>query len=107
MTAKLADLPPEYNPRRMAATGVGVLEHGLPALPEVLTYQMAVPIAYWKADRCAAFSWSQWHGMPMLARPQATFAGGRTGGYVDSVGQATVIAVPQLGLRRRGICQPL
>jgi hypothetical protein len=50
---ELADLPPEYNPRHMAATGVAVLEHGLPALPEVVTYQMAVPVAYWKAERCA------------------------------------------------------
>ena len=58
---ELADLPPEYNPRRMAATGVAVLERGLPALPEVLTYQMAVPIAYWKADRCAVVLFLRFH----------------------------------------------
>ena len=58
---ELADLPLEYSPRRMAATGVAVLEHGLPALPEVLTYQMAVPIAYWKADWCAVVLFLRFH----------------------------------------------
>jgi len=33
--------------------GIDVLEHGLPALPETLSYQMALPVAYWKADKCA------------------------------------------------------
>ena len=37
----------------MAETGVVVLEHGLPALPEPLTYQMSVPMAYWDAEQCA------------------------------------------------------
>jgi tetratricopeptide (TPR) repeat protein len=48
-----ADLPAEFDPRRMAETGIVVLEHGLPVLPEMLTHQMSVPIAYWKAERCA------------------------------------------------------
>jgi predicted negative regulator of RcsB-dependent stress response len=47
------DLPPDFNPRNMMRTGIQVLEHGLPSLPEVLTYDMAVPVAYWKGERCA------------------------------------------------------
>jgi tetratricopeptide (TPR) repeat protein len=58
---ELADLPPGLNPRRMAATGAAVLERGLPALPEVLTHQMAVPIAYWKAERCAVVLFLRFH----------------------------------------------
>ena len=75
---ELADLPPEYSPRRMAATGADVLERGLPALPEVLTYQMAVPIAYWKAEQCAVVLFLRFHrdeeerGQPMAL--MATYA---------------------------------
>ena len=47
------DLPEQFDPGRMRETGIAVLEHGLPALPEALTYQMSVPVAYWKAERCA------------------------------------------------------
>lgn len=46
-------LPPELNPRNMIRTGLDVLAHGLPALPEVLTDDMAIPIAYWIAGQCA------------------------------------------------------
>jgi len=45
-------LPPEFNPANMRR-GIEVLEHGLPALPEPLSYHMAIPVAYWKAERCA------------------------------------------------------
>jgi tetratricopeptide (TPR) repeat protein len=48
-----ADLPPQLDPRNMARTGIDVLDHGLPALPDALSHQMAIPIAYWKADSCA------------------------------------------------------
>ena len=44
--AELADLPPQFDPRNMRRTGLDVLEHGLPALPENLTYRMAIPVAY-------------------------------------------------------------
>jgi TolA-binding protein len=47
------DLPPEFSPRNMTRTGIHVLEHGLPPLPETMTYDMAIPVAYWKAERCA------------------------------------------------------
>jgi tetratricopeptide (TPR) repeat protein len=46
------DLPPEFSPRSILRTAAAVLDHGLPALPETLAYQMAIPVAYWKADRC-------------------------------------------------------
>src|SRR5579863_6425141 len=46
-------LPPEFNPRFMVRAGLEVLEHGLPALPETLTCQMAIPMAYWTASQCA------------------------------------------------------
>jgi hypothetical protein len=47
------DLPPEFNPANMLRTGIEVLEHGLLPLPATLTYQMAIPVAYWKAEQCA------------------------------------------------------
>ena len=34
-------------------TGIQVLDHGLPPLPAVLTYDMTIPVAYWKAGQCA------------------------------------------------------
>jgi predicted negative regulator of RcsB-dependent stress response len=46
-------LPPEFNPRNMARTGIDVLEHGLLPLPEVLRREMAIPVAYWIAAQCA------------------------------------------------------
>jgi len=48
-----ASLPPQFNPRNMIRVGHDVLDHGLPALPETLAYQMAIPMACWKADQCA------------------------------------------------------
>jgi len=46
-------LPPRFDPRNQHRTGIEVLDHGLPALPDVLSYQMSVPVAYWKAANCA------------------------------------------------------
>jgi len=48
-----AELPPEFDPDRIGWTGIEVLDNGLPALPDVLTYQMSIPVAYWKANGCA------------------------------------------------------
>jgi tetratricopeptide (TPR) repeat protein len=48
-----AGLPPEFNPRNMLRAGLDVLEHGLPLLPDVLTHEMALPMAYWTAGQCA------------------------------------------------------
>jgi hypothetical protein len=46
-------LPPEFDPGNMVRTGIDVLEHGLLPLPEVLRYEMAIPVAYWIAEQCA------------------------------------------------------
>lgn len=55
--------PPEFHPRRMRTIGIEVLRRGLPPLPKELTYQMAIPVAYWTATRHAVvlflqFFWS-------------------------------------------------
>lgn len=42
-----ADVPAEFDPRNMAANGIAVLHHGLPALPAELNHHMAVPMAHW------------------------------------------------------------
>jgi tetratricopeptide (TPR) repeat protein len=46
-------LPARFDPRNVLRTGIDVLEHGLPALPETLAYQMAIPVAYWTTSQCA------------------------------------------------------
>jgi hypothetical protein len=46
-------LPAEFDPRNQQQTGIEVLSRGLPALPDVLTRQMSVPVAFWKATNCA------------------------------------------------------
>ena len=48
-----ADLPPRFHPDNITHTGLDVLDHGLPPLPEELSYQMAIPVAYWAASQCA------------------------------------------------------
>jgi hypothetical protein len=47
------ELPPDLDPRHTRRTGANVIKHGLPPLPEVLTYQMSIPVAYWTASSCA------------------------------------------------------
>ncbi len=56
------DLPPEFNPGNLVRTGIDVLEHGLLPLPDVLTYEMAIPVAYWKAGQCAVVLVLQFFG---------------------------------------------
>jgi predicted negative regulator of RcsB-dependent stress response len=51
--AELDALPPQFDPRNMMRTGVEVLSHGLPELPEQLSYLMAIPVAYWTAPHSA------------------------------------------------------
>lgn len=46
-------LPPHLDPRHQKPTGIEVLDHGLPALPDVLSHQMSVPVAFWKAASCS------------------------------------------------------
>src|SRR5262249_12680982 len=45
--------PPEFDPRNMRRTGIDVLQHGLPALPQTFTHQMPLPLAYWPARQNA------------------------------------------------------
>jgi tetratricopeptide (TPR) repeat protein len=47
------DLPPQFDPANMIHAGLDVLDHGLPGLPGTLSYKMAIPVACWKAERCA------------------------------------------------------
>jgi len=47
------DLPPQFDPANLIRAGVDVLDHGLPDLPGTLSYKMAIPVAYWKAEQCA------------------------------------------------------
>jgi hypothetical protein len=47
-------LPAHLDPRHQKRTGMEVLDHGLPALPDVLSYQMSVPVAFWKSASCSA-----------------------------------------------------
>lgn len=48
-------LPAEFDPVNMVRTGTHMLEHGLLPLPEVLTRDMSVPVAYWKARQFPQF----------------------------------------------------
>ena len=47
----------------MRLTGIEVLERGLPPLPDKLTYQMSIPVAYWTATRCAVVLFLNFHRM--------------------------------------------
>lgn len=51
--AELDALPPPFDPRNMVRTGIEVLSHGLPELPEHLSYLMAIPVAYWTTQHSA------------------------------------------------------
>jgi hypothetical protein len=46
-------LPQQFDPRQRALAGLDVLHHGLPELPQVLTYEMSVPVAFWTSAACA------------------------------------------------------
>jgi tetratricopeptide (TPR) repeat protein len=64
-------LPPEFNPANMLRAGIEVLECGLPALPETLTYQMAIPVSYWKAEQYAVVLVLR-YTRPWRSRPHPT-----------------------------------
>jgi hypothetical protein len=55
-------LPPHLDPRHTKETGLQVLDHGLPELPDVLTHQMSVPLAFWKATTCAVVLFLRYSG---------------------------------------------
>ena len=58
----------------MARTGIAVLAHGLPALPEELTHRMAVPMAYRTARESAAVHFLHFHRERGTWDPWATMA---------------------------------
>jgi tetratricopeptide (TPR) repeat protein len=51
--AELDALPSLFDPRNMVRTGMEVLDHGLPELPEQLNYLMVIPVAYWTTQQRA------------------------------------------------------
>jgi hypothetical protein len=79
-------LPPQFNPANMIGTGIAVLEHGLPPLPEVLTYDMAIPVAYWTAEPCAVVLVLTFtrhgHDEPSPMAMEVVYSRGEDGGWV-------------------------
>jgi tetratricopeptide (TPR) repeat protein len=78
-------LPPEFDPANMLRTGIDVLEHGLLPLPAVLRHEMAIPVAYWKAERCAVvlvLRFSRYgHHQPQPMAMQVTYSRGEEGSW--------------------------
>jgi len=68
------DVPPEFDPRNMARTGIAVLENGLPSLPQPLTRRMAVPMAYWVAPETAVVLFLNFHRHRRSWHPAALMA---------------------------------
>jgi len=83
-------LPPQFNPANMLRTGIEVLEYGLPALPETLTYQMAIPVAYWKAAQCAVVLVLRytrpWRSRPDPAQLMVTYSRAPDGSWTPPSG---------------------
>jgi len=110
----LADLPPQFHPHNFTRTGIEVLSHGLPALPEVLTYQMAIPVAYWTASQCAVVVFLTFNGLglggrePMLLQVTYSRTGegwtGQRHSYGSSFGHDPIA---RLGYRRDLNGQPM
>ena len=69
-----AGVPPGFDPQNMARTGIAVLEHGLPPLPEPLTHRMAVPMAYWAARDTAVVLFLNFHRHRRTWQPIALMA---------------------------------
>jgi hypothetical protein len=66
------ELPPELDCEYSRRTGASVIEHGLPELPEVLTYQMSIPVAYWIAPTCAVVLFLRFEPWDGRFRPKVT-----------------------------------
>jgi hypothetical protein len=79
-------LPPEFNPANVIPAGISVLEHGLPPLPDSLTYDMAVPIASWEAEQCAVVLILTFarhgHDQPVPMAMQVIYSRGEDGRWV-------------------------
>ena len=84
--AELDALPPPFDPRRIGRTGLEVLSHGLPELPEDLSYLMAIPVAYWTALHRAIVLFLQFRpegGRQLPTLLHATYSRTDTGWAVD------------------------
>jgi hypothetical protein len=66
------ELPAGLDPRCARRAGASVIERGLPGLPEVLTYQMSIPVAYWRASVCAVVLFLRFHPAGGKFRPTVT-----------------------------------
>jgi tetratricopeptide (TPR) repeat protein len=69
-----AGVPPGFDPQNMGRTGIAVLEHGLPPLPQPLTHRMAVPMAYWAARETAVVLFLNFHRHRRTWQPTALMA---------------------------------
>ncbi|HCU97210.1 MAG TPA: hypothetical protein DHU96_32665 [Actinobacteria bacterium] len=69
-----ADVPPEFDRRNAARTGIAVLENGLPSLPETLTHHMVIPMAYWTARQTAVVLFLRFHRLRRTWHPMALMA---------------------------------
>jgi hypothetical protein len=69
-----ADVPPGFDPRNMARTGIAVLANGLPPLPEPLTHRMAIPMAYWAVRDTAVVLFLNFHRHRRTWHPAALMA---------------------------------
>ena len=56
-----ADMPTQFDLNDIVRVGMEVLDRGLPELPEVLSYNMTIPVAYWTAERCAVVLFLMYH----------------------------------------------
>jgi len=63
-------LPDMFDPGKKALTGAAVLASGLPELPDVLTREMSIPVAFWAAGRCAAVLFLEWDRGSLGGPPQ-------------------------------------
>jgi hypothetical protein len=50
--------------------GIDVIENGLPPLPDVITYEMTIPISYWTASRSAVVVFLRFEESPVDSRIQ-------------------------------------
>lgn len=68
----LADLPPGFQPGNIVSAGIEVLNQGLPPLPGILSYQMAIPMAWWTTDACAVVLFLTFSRHRAIRHPMAT-----------------------------------
>ena len=70
-------MPAEQSPGKSSGpfplAGINVIENGLPSLPDVITYDMTIPIGYWTAEESAVVVFLGFSEIPGLGiRPFAS-----------------------------------